>query len=289
MNETSKRILRIFKHKTSYTPTDNMVYIANGISQAPAIEILPECDEIHISCTFTWDRQWARDLQYDFQCKTDIPVFVGGPAFNSYAEDFTPGMYIRSNIIFTSRGCNNCCSWCIVPHIEGKLKELPIYPGNIIQDNNFLQTSRSHKDKVFEMLKSQHKIQFKGGLEADMIDDHFVEAVRGLKIDELWLACDTDADLPALKHACKKLTKAGFNREKIKCYALIYGDSERTEWRLREIYHAGATPFAQLYRDFTETKTEYPKAIERYMRKWQRPAIIRARMKGEVKNERKEM
>lgn len=289
MNKEPQRILRVFKHRTSYTPTDSMVYVTDGISQAPAMEVLPECDAIHISAVFSWDRKWAKDLQYDFQCKTDIPVLVGGPAFDSFAEDFTPGMYIRSNVIFTSRGCNNTCSWCIVPRIEGKLKELPIYPGNVIQDNNFLQTSRAHKDKVFEMLKTQHKIQFKGGLEADLIGDHFVEAVRGLKIDELWLVCYTDADLPALKHACKKLTKAGFNREKIKCYALIYGDSERTEWRLREIYHAGAMPFAQLYRDFTETKTEYPKAIEQYMRKWQRPAIIRARMKREVKNERKEM
>ena len=33
--------------------------------------------------------------------------------------------------------CNNNCPWCIVPKIEGKLKELPIVPGNIIQDNNF--------------------------------------------------------------------------------------------------------------------------------------------------------
>lgn len=282
MNKTSKRILRIFKHKTSYTPTDNMVYIANGISQAPAIEILPECDEIHISCTFTWNRQWARDLQYDFQCKTDIPVFVGGPAFNSYAEDFTPGMYIRSNVIFTSRGCNNACPWCIVPKIEGKLKELPIVPGNIIQDNNFLQTNRGHQEKVFEMLKHEHTICFKGGLEADLINDWFVEQVRGLKIKELWLACDTDATLPKLKRACAKLTAAGFNRNKINCYALVDGKIEKNESRLREIYHAGAMPFAQLYREFTEQKTAYPKKTERWARTWQRPAIIKARMKQEA-------
>lgn len=219
-----QRILRVFPKQTSYTPIDKLTYYPNGLLQAPMWELFPEFGEIHISCSFTWDKAFCRKLQEEWQVFTDKPVKLGGPAFGSVAEDFTPGLYLKPNIIFTSRGCNNNCPWCIVPKIEGKLKELPIVPGNIIQDNNFLQTSSQHKEKVFEMLRTQHGICFKGGLQASLIDDHFVENIQSLKIKELWLAADTDASLPALKKACNKLKKAGFNQEKVKCYVLIGHD-----------------------------------------------------------------
>ena len=274
----SRLILRVFPKKTSYTPIDKLTYYPNGIFQAPMFELFPEFGEIHISCSFTWDKAFCRKLQEEWQVFTDKPVKLGGPAFGSVAEDFTPGLYLKPNIIFTSRGCNNNCPWCIVPRIEGKLKDLPIVPGNIIQDNNFLQTSRRHKEKVFEMLRTQKNICFKGGLQANLIDDHFVDNVTSLKISELWLACDTDASMSGFKKGCEKLQKAGFSREKIKCYALIGDDMDKNEARLQEIYHAGAMPFAQLFREFTEQKTEYPREWKQFARQWQRPAAIKGHM-----------
>ncbi|WP_417088481.1 hypothetical protein [Eubacterium maltosivorans] len=273
-------ILRVFPKQTSYTPIDKLTYYPNGLLQAPMWELFPEFGEIHISCSFTWDKAFCRKLQEEWQVFTDKPVKLGGPAFGSVAEDFTPGLYLKPNIIFTSRGCNNNCPWCIVPKIEGKLKELPIVPGNIIQDNNFLQTSSQHKEKVFEMLRTQKNICFKGGLQANLIDDYFVDNVTSLKISELWLACDTDASMAGFKKGCEKLQKAGFSREKIKCYVLIGDDMDKNEARLQEIYHTGAMPFAQLYRDFTEQKTEYPREWKQFARQWQRPAAIKAHMKS---------
>lgn len=272
-------ILRVFPKKTSYLPTDPLVYYPYGQLTAPAWGLFPEFDEIHISCSFTWDKAFCKELAYQFQSTQDKPVKLGGPAFGSEAKGFVQGLYLKPNIIFASRGCNNNCPWCIVPKIEGKLKEIPICQGNVIQDNNFLQTSRYHKDKVFEMLKTQKRIQFKGGLESDLIDDHFVESVRGLSIDELWLACDTDGSLKNLEKAAHKLTKAGFTREHIKCYALIGDDMDKNEERLQKIWHAGATPFAQLYRDFGDKKTEYSKEWNAFSRSWQRPAAINSHMK----------
>lgn len=226
------KIIRVFPTKTSYTPIDDYVFIG-----MPPF-IIPEHDEIHISCTFTWDRDYCEFLQYQWQGRTNKPVKLGGVAFGSPSDEFIPGMYVKPNIIFTTRGCNNKCPWCVVPKNEGRLKELPIHPGNILQDNNFLQASRAHKEKVFEMLKSQKGICFKGGLESDLIDDHFVNNVTSLRIKELWLACDTDSSLPSLKKACEKLKKAGFNRNKIYCYALSYGKNmEKDEARCRSLLH----------------------------------------------------
>jgi hypothetical protein len=221
----------------------------------------------------------AEYLKFLWEGITDKPVKIGGPAYHSAATDFEPGMYVKEGIIFTSRGCNNNCPWCGVRQMEGTLKELPIHPGNIVQDNNFLQCSRRHKDRVFDMLRTQRGICFRGGLQSNLVDDHFVNAVTGLHIAELWLACDTDAGLPAFKKACKRLVDAGFTRHQIRCYSLIGHDMEREEARNREIWNAGAMPFSQLERDFTRVKTEYPKKWRAFEKMWQRPAIMKAHMK----------
>ena len=276
-----KRILRVFPHRNNYTPNDDMVRIG-----FPDMLPLPDHDEVHISCTFTWDKELCEQMKLSWEMKTDKPVLLGGVAYGSPVEGFTPGMYIAKGVTFTSRGCNNQCPWCCVPRIEGKLVELdPFAEGNIIQDNNFLQCSEKHKDKVFEMLKSQKGICFKGGLDADLIDDHFLNGIQDLRIKELWLACDRDEDIETAKKAIKKLTDAGYHGNKVRCYVLIGADGTsdyemmRCENRLTEIYNAGALPFAQLYRDFSDTKTEYPSAWKGFARMWQRPASIHAHMR----------
>lgn len=269
-----KRIVRVFCRRTSYTPDDEMAFVG-----PPPRLFVPEHDEIHISCTFTWDKPLAEDLAYQWEGVTNKPVKLGGPAYESPAEEFIPGMYVKKGITFTSRGCNNACPWCMVHRVEGPLREIPITPGNIIQDNNFLQCSRAHKSKVFDMLRTQRGICFRGGLETDLVDDHFVDACRGLRIAELWLACDTDAQLPRFRKACEKLVNAGFTRHQIKCYSLIGHDMEAEEQRNREIFRCGAMPFSQLERDFSEEKTEYSKEWRAFERTWQRPAATVAHMR----------
>jgi hypothetical protein len=188
------------------------------------------------------------------------------------------GLYIKQGFVFSTRGCNNNCPYCIVPKQEGALRELPITPGNIIQDNNFLQASTAHKNRVFEMLRTQHTICFRGGLEAALVDEHFISNIQTLRISELWLACDSHAALRVAIPAIQKLTAAGFNRNKIMCYVLIGDDMEENENRCREIYNAGAMPRAQLFRDFTETKTEYTADWRKFASMWQRPAATVAHM-----------
>lgn len=85
--------------------------------------------------------------------------------------------------------------------------------------------------------------------------------------------------LPYLKSACEKLQKIGFNQNKIHCYVLSYGkDREKDELRARQVYAAGAMPFVQLYRDFSDTKTEYSADWNAWARMWQRPAATIAHM-----------
>lgn len=273
-----KKIIRVFPQKNSYLPDDEYAFFGEPTPLFP----LPEHDEIHISCTFTWDKAYCEHLAFQYESLTNKPVKLGGVAFGSEAQDFKQGMYLKKNIIFTSRGCNNNCPWCIVHKTEGKLKELPICEGNIIQDNNFMQTSRAHQNKVFDMLKHQRGICFKGGLEPDLITQRFIDDMSVIdykRLKEIWLACDTDERIPYFQKACALLKKAGLTQNKIHCYVLSYGkDRDKDEARARAVYEAGAMPFVQLYRDFTDKKTEYSADWNAWARMWQRPAATRAHM-----------
>lgn len=151
------KILRVFPRRNSYTPTDDMAFFGD-----PGL-FIPEYDEIHVCCVFTWDIPRCKELQYRWQGVTNKPVLIGGPAFGDAGGEFVPGRYVRQGVVFTSRGCVNNCGFCFVPKREGSLRLLPIVPGNIIQDNNFLACPQDHRAKVYKMLKTQRKIEFAGG------------------------------------------------------------------------------------------------------------------------------
>ena len=101
-------ILRVFVKQTSYTPDDPMVRIGPPC----AWDVGLDCDEVHISVPFTWDMDEAEILAEEWAGAVRKPVKIGGPAYHSPATDFTPGLYVRKGIVFSSRGCNNNCPWC---------------------------------------------------------------------------------------------------------------------------------------------------------------------------------
>ena len=268
-----KKILRVFARKTSMTPVDDMAFY-----DTPGL-FIPEHDEVHVVVTFTWDLERGEYLRQCWQDVTDKPVKIGGVAFDDPCTgDFVPGLYLKHGVTITSRGCVNACPWCFVAKREGRLREIENFAaGNIIQDNNFLACSKQHKRKVYDMLKTQRQVSFLGGLESEFLTDWDVEEMRGLRIFDLWLACDSKARIKPFLKACEKLVKAGFSQNKIRCYALIGDDMSENEERLQTIYRAGALPFAQLFQP-REWK-EYSKAWKSFQRTWARPACIKAHMK----------
>jgi len=259
------KVIRVFPRRTSYTPIDDMAFIGD-----PPLE-RPEADEVHISCTFTWDIPSAERLKLAWGQYYPI-VKIGGPAYDDPCNSFTPGLYLKQGITCTSRGCNNQCPWCLAWKREGKIREIPIAAGNIIQDNNLLQCNREHTEKVFDMLRSQKQIQFTGGLEARCVTSQIADRIRGLKVKQIFLACDTDEAIKPLRKALELLQ---LPRDKVRCYVLLKYDPDETILhaliRLLQVWEAGTKPFAQLYQP-SGKRIQYSAEWLKFARVWQRPA-----------------
>jgi len=271
------RILRVFPRRTSSTPKDELVVI--GYPELWR----PEVDEVHISCVFTWDKDYCEWLKREWS-QYYPRVKIGGPAYGLNGDEFLAGRYIKKGITFTSRGCNFKCPWCLVPEIEGKFRVLKnIVPGNIIQDNNILLSNKDHLAKVFSMLKTQRAIRFLGGLDVRLLKNWHVEELKSLSIKELWLALDSWDTEPQFTRAVEKLKRAGFSRNQIRCYVLAGFDEpiQESKARLRFVYNGGALPFVQLYQAPLSIKRmagERFREDNLFIRKWSRPAIIKSMM-----------
>jgi len=265
------KVIRVFPKRTSLTPDDPLCFVG-----APSL-FCPQADEVHVSVTFTWDIAEGQRLTGAWGNYYEV-VRLGGPALGSPCNGFEPGQYIRRGVTFTTRGCNNHCPWCLVPEREGRLTEYRNFaPGNIVQDNNLLQSSRSHLRRVFAMLKAQSQATvFSGGLDARLVDDWVVEELRGLRINQLFLAADTKGALKPLKRALGKLSELG--RQKLRVYTMIAFNDETlsaAKERLEAVWELGGMPFAQLYQP-PDRWIEYSREWKQLARRWSRPAIMKA-------------
>jgi hypothetical protein len=258
-------IARVFPTKTSLTPDDKDAYY-----DAPDL-FTPKYDEVHVSVTFTWDIPRAQRLADAWASIGEVKL--GGVAIDGESDQpFQAGMYLKKGVTITSRGCPNNCSFCMVRKGLIEFDEFP--EGNIVQDNNILACSDRHLGLVWQMLKKQKSIEFKGGLEKFRITPKIAEELRGLSIKTLWLACDQKSGVEPLRKAVNILKSAGFTQNHIYCYVLIGDDRSENENRLREVFNMGALPFAQLFKD-REGKTEYSREWKQFARTWSRPAAYK--------------
>lgn len=262
--------LFVVPRRTNQTP-------ASAWTKGPE-DWMPKIKNVDISVVFTKDLKKARNL-YKVWVEYGANTIMGGPAFDDpCTTDFIPGKYVQHGVVHTSRGCPNKCPWCDVPGREGPIRTLPITIGPWIQDNNLLACPSLHIQKVFEMLRSQYKVRFLGGLEPERISDGFIEDLRSLRIKEIFTACDTEARKKPALDAIRRLRQAGFGRDHIRCYALHgFGGStmEQDHSRMIELWEAGCMPFAQLYDKYKAKDKADLKARKNLARSWSRPCATR--------------
>jgi hypothetical protein len=269
------KIARVFPRKTKATPNDDLVYFGY-----PRIDSIPEVDEIHVSVAFTGDKGRGETLAEAWS-KTGIFVKMGGPAYKLPADEFVPGLYMKSGYTITSRGCPNKCWFCDVHKVQKEFIELPIQDGWIIQDDNLLACSEKHIRDVFEMLKRQPSRPELRGLEPKLLRPWHIELFLKAKPTSMFFAYDTPDDYEPLVAAGKMLSDAGFTLRRKKAFAYVLigyqGDTfEKAETRCREALKAGFVPFAMLHMDYNGFQDpEWSK----FQKTWCRPAAIFANCK----------
>lgn len=262
-------MIRVFPRTTKWSPTGKLAFF--GPPPSPLYR--EQC--VRVSVTFTWDIERGREL-YDLwsQCSDDCQI--GGPAFNDPGGEFVPGRFIKKGVTITSRGCPKNCPWCYVPKREGRLRELPIRDGWIVQDNNLLACSFDHIVRVFEMLHRQPLAAlFPGGLDLDYLQAWHVDCLKELqanhKFGALWVAFDGPQGMKKLDKAIDML--ADFSIERKFAYVLIGFDGDtiaEAEKRCATVYEGGFLPFAMLH---DANRDLVWKALQR---KWARPTIYRS-------------
>lgn len=266
------KIIRIFPRKTAATPIDDSVRIA----EQPGF--FDECDEVHISVTFTWDLPLAEQLERSW--RHVAPVKIGGPATGEKSGEFVPGVYLKKGYTITSRGCPNHCWFCSVWRREGGIRELSIYEGWNILDDNLIACSDEHVKAVFAMLKKQsRKPEFTGGIEAKLLKPWHCAALKELNPKQIFFAYDTPDDYEPLLRAVKMLMSAGFTRasDVLRCYVLcgwLKDTVEQANRRMIEAMNAGFTPMAMAIRDKNGNRS---RPWMKFQRQWARAGIIHAK------------
>ena len=269
-------IARVFPRRTAMTPDDAYAFVGD-----PPLFLPEDIDEVHVSVAFTWDIPEAERLVESWS--RVAPVKMGGPAFGDGGGEFTPGMYVKKGVTFTSRGCPNRCWFCVVPkRCNGGIKELEIKPGHILQDDNILACSDDHIRRVFDMLATQHQVKLTGGIEAKRLKQWHVEQFERVKVQEAFFAYDTPDDWEPLVEASKLLYQSSWAKPwKLRCYVLIgyHGDSiEKAEKRLTDACKLGFYPFAMYYRP-PENPVRAKNDFDRLQWEWSRPDIVHNKSK----------
>jgi hypothetical protein len=277
---TADGLVRVFPRRTSASPTDALAFF-----DEPPLFLPDNATEVHVSVAFTYDLPRAEWLARSWE-RVGLPATVGGPATGQRGEEFVPGRYMAHGHTITSRGCPNRCWFCSVWRRDGDIRELPIHDGWLIHDDNLLACSEGHIRAVCAMLARQPKrADFRGGLEAKLLQRWHVELFAALRPAQMWFAYDTPDDLPPLVEAGKLLSEAGITvaTRVPRCYVLIGGPKDTqdaAEKRLRETVSAGFVPMAMLWKNATgDTDAEW----RRFSRSWARlPAIMTLIKEGET-------
>ncbi len=216
-------------------------------------------DTIEITTLFTYSRKQVHSaISYYNRLFPNSKIFVGGiyaSLMPTYLQDLYPYIYVQrglnehadsmipdynildqvekwkdwdGSIIFTSRGCVNKCGFCMVPHLEGSLKNItnvpsslinPDYSKIIVWDNNFLAQPNWY-EKLIDLKQTGKWLDFNQGLDARLLTDEKAELLASMKIKDYRFAYDGKYQTKAAKDAIEKLSSYGVSRRKISFYTL---------------------------------------------------------------------
>lgn len=170
--------------------------------------------------------------------KTNFPYVKVHSGLHPKAETLLPSYDIlkwtdkwkdwKKSILFTTRGCIRKCPFCVVPRIEGGMKEpkysvIPhIHPDHkevVIWDNDFLASPYA-KDILKELRDGGYKADFNQGLDARLMTEEFAGLLADIKSSTIHMAYDWPWEGPYIEKAINLMADAGYKRKNLIFYVL---------------------------------------------------------------------
>lgn len=170
----------------------------------------------------------------------------------------------NKSILFTSRGCIRKCPFCVVPKIEGGLKEPKssilslIHPEHsevVIWDNDFLASPHA-KDVLKELRNGGYRVDFNQGLDARLMTEEFAGLLSDIKSNSIHMAYDWPWEGPYIAKAIDLLGNAGYKKKNLIFYVLHNFYDEQYErgdtpedllHRLQDLMEWGASAYPMRY------------------------------------------
>ena len=132
------------------------------------------------------------------------------------------------SIVFTSRGCIRKCQFCVVPKVEGGMRDEkpsimslihPYHKKVTIWDNNFLASPYA-KYMLKELVDYGIEADFNQGLDARLMDEETAGLLSDVKSKSIHMAYDWPWEGPYIRKAIDLLGSAGYKKKNLIFYML---------------------------------------------------------------------
>jgi len=227
----------------------------------------PNPDKVYISCVFSKNAPSALGLAKMFSCPVELGGYgVNGRKLPDEVEHIMPDydLYgINYSMGFTSRGCIRNCPWCVVPKMEGQIRDhAPIeeflHPNHnrlILLDNNF-QASPRWRENLRYLIDHGIRVNFNQGLDIRLVDEEFAGMLADTRYYD-WRFRNRRLhfafDLPEIERdvirGIEVLERAGIPRRRLIFYVLVgYNTTFQQDMRRVEVLRLqGVLPWIMVY------------------------------------------